>query len=149
MRVSEEKKQQKIRRTASEALLVYDLATGHPMGQIIDMSAKGMRLMNEKPTKVHQIYYCRLPLEQEIEGSIEVFFDAECRWSKLNEKTGWFDSGFILRYPSQKDADIVKALLHGWMVDRLSGKDSRYKQEKSNKIGIMHRLFTTPIWKLF
>ena len=41
---------QRIRQKASFALLVYDLNTGLPMGQILDLSAWGMKIKTEEPS---------------------------------------------------------------------------------------------------
>jgi hypothetical protein len=118
MKVTEQDGQKKIRRKVSEALLVYDLHSGLPMGQILDMSSKGMKMITEKPVAVNRVYYCKIPLEKKINNNDKVCFDAECRWCKKDETTGWYNSGYILRYPTPGDAEIIKELTHRWMVNQ-------------------------------
>jgi hypothetical protein len=140
MKVVVEKGQQKVRRKASAALLAYDLQSGLPIGQVIDMSAKGMKLMSEDPVRLYYVYYCRIRLPEKIKGQQEVFFDAECRWCKKNEATSWYDSGYILRYPSPEDADIVRELTRSWMVDQVDRLNVRYTKAKKTKRRFLQRI---------
>ena len=126
MKVVGQKEQQKIRRKASESLLVYDLSSGSPIGEILDMSAKGMKLLGERPAMVRQVFYCRIPLNNGIDGNDEVFVDAECRWCKKSEKGDLYNSGYILRFPSPKDASIIQKLILSWMADQANRLNARY-----------------------
>jgi len=141
MRVADKSKQRKIRRKAAEALLVYDLQTKLPMGQIIDLSAKGMKLMSEEPVTALKIYYCRIPLKNNINNCDEVLFDAECRWCKQNQDTGWYDSGYILRFPRPEYAEIVEKMTQTWMMDRTDKLHSQRKKDKEERRGFFQRLF--------
>jgi hypothetical protein len=141
MRVAEEKKQRKIRRKASSALLVYDLHSNLPMGQILDMSAKGMKLMTEEPVAIYQIYYCRIPLDKKIKKRKEIFFDAECRWCKFSEETGWYNSGYLLRFPSPKEAEIVQELTRAWMVDEYGKLKTKASKPEKDKPGLLRKIF--------
>ena len=111
------------------------------MGQILDLSAKGMKLMTEDPPTIGQVYYCRIPLERKINRRKEVFFDAECRWCHLSDETGWYNSGYVLRFPSAKDAEIVEALLRVWMADHTSKLNAKYIKNKKQKRGLLKKLF--------
>lgn len=71
-----------IRRRATDELTVYDLNTEQPIGQIENMTVKGMKMVVDKPVKPASIIYCRMDLPGKILGHKEVFFDAECRWCK-------------------------------------------------------------------
>ncbi|MEZ5359140.1 MAG: PilZ domain-containing protein [Candidatus Zixiibacteriota bacterium] len=141
MKIAETKQQNKIRRQATEALLVYDLNTKMPMGQILDMSPVGMKLMTEEPVAVGRMYYCRIPLEKKVQGKSEVFLDAECRWCKHNPETGWYNSGYLLRFPSKKDAEIIKTVLHDWMQDHMSKHYSKYGLNRRKKKRFFEKLF--------
>jgi len=136
-------RQPKIRRQATFPLLVYDLHTGMPMGQILDMSAKGMKLMSEEPVAVNRVYYCRMPLDYEINGCSEIFFDAECRWCKRSDETTWYNSGYTLRYPSPGSAEIVQKLTQAWMVGQAERLNARYIRPKTKKRNLLQRVFHT------
>ena len=141
MRVAEEETQKKIRRQAAEPLLVYDLNTKLPMGQILDMSASGMKLMTELPAVPHHVYYCRIPFDHPIDGRTEVFFDAECRWCIPNEQTGWYNSGYALRYPTTDDSEVVRKVIHKWMKAHLEKKYSKYTKNIRKEPRFFDRLF--------
>nr|MBN2276618.1 PilZ domain-containing protein [candidate division Zixibacteria bacterium] len=145
MIVADEEKQQTIRRSASQALLVYDLQTELPLGQILDMSARGMKIMTEIPITVYRMYYCRMPLEKKINGKREVFFDAECRWCRKNEETSWFNAGFKLRYPTNADAEIVRELVRSWMIDRVE-KFNPHSAPVRRKGRLLHKIMAVNVW---
>jgi len=48
-----------IRRNATDPLLVYDMETNLPIGQIINLSDRGFKLMTEQPMEVSRVYNCR------------------------------------------------------------------------------------------
>jgi hypothetical protein len=127
MKVLGPEEQQKIRRHATETLLVYDLATDSPIGRIIDMSARGMKLISEKQVIVNRMYYCRIPLTSSIDGCKEIMLDAECRWCNISPDTGWFESGYQLRFPVPKYADITQKIIYSWMAAQVNKLNSRHK----------------------
>jgi len=126
MKILDQDIQPKIRRKAAESLIVYDLNTQQPIGIVADMSARGMKLKGEIHATVSEMFYCRIPLKKKIEGRKEVFFDAECRWCNHFRETGRYYSGYILRFPSKKDASIVRKLIHNWMAKYNEDINSRY-----------------------
>lgn len=140
MKVIDRAKQQKIRRTASFPLLVYDMHTNMPMGQILDMSARGMKLMSEEPADVSRVYYCRIPLEKPINGCKDICFDAECRWCRQSDETSWYNSGFILRFPSPKHAETVRKLMHTWMIDQSERLNAKYKRPPKKKRNLLQKI---------
>ncbi|HDS01426.1 MAG TPA: PilZ domain-containing protein [candidate division Zixibacteria bacterium] len=147
MKVLDQDMQPKVRRKAAETLTAFDLNTRQPMGIVVDMSARGMKLKSEIPATVAEVYYCRIPLKNKVDGRDEVFFDAECRWCKKYPETGRFYSGYILRFPSKKDAAVVRKLIHDWMVRYNEELNSRYMapeedaEEAEDRRGLLTRLF--------
>jgi len=122
-----------VRRKALDPILFYDIKTNLPIGQVMNMSEHGVRLMTEHPVQVYKVLYCRIPLPDEILGCSEIVIDAECRWCKKNEKTGWYDSGYKLRKVTQKDADVIKLLTRRWMINQseeLNASGGRQKKKK-------------------
>ena len=133
MKVLGPEEQQRIRRSATETLLVYDLATELPIGRVIDMSARGMKLISEKQVIVNRVYYCRIPLSASIDGHKEILIDAECRWCKISPETGWFESGYQLRFPVPKYADVIQKIIYSWMAAQVNKINSR-RMGSSGKI---------------
>jgi hypothetical protein len=141
MKEAAQVKQRQIRRKAGEALLVYNLQTKMPMGQIVDLSAKGMKLMSEEPVAASKIYYCRIPLKRKINDFDEVIFDAECRWCKQNNKTLWYDSGYLLRFPRPEYADIIKKITRDWMIKDSDKTNPGRRKPDVKKGGLFQKLF--------
>jgi len=133
--------QHKIRRKALDTLMVYDLDTSALMGQIVDLSGKGMKLSGELELSANQIYYCRIPLEKKINGHSEVFVDAQCRWCKKNSQTGSYDSGYLLRFPTPKDAEIIRKITRAWMRGQSESLNARHKARENSEGGLLQRLF--------
>lgn len=132
MRQASEMVQRAVRRKAEEALTIFDMHTGEPIGKVLDMSAQGMKLESDGPVDVNHIYYCRLPLANKIQGRKEIFFDAECRWCRKIDDTERYTSGYKLRFPSQKDAETIKNILRKWMAEqneRLNTPDGKTKKK--------------------
>lgn len=130
-----------IRRKATEALLVYDTNTKLPFGQIADLSARGLKLTTEEPVVVNQVYYFRIPFDKKIGNSKELFFDAECRWCMQNEETGWYDSGYFLRFPSPKEAAAVKELTRIWMINQAERQNARHKRTTKKNKSLFRKIF--------
>ena len=141
MQVIDKKQVTKVRRKASQALIVYDLNSKLPMGQILDMSERGMKLMTEEPVAVGRKYYFKMPLDKKINGKKELFFDAECRWCRQNYETGWYNSGYILRFSSPQYAEALHALIRSWMIDQISRLNPKVKKITPGKRGLLQRMF--------
>jgi hypothetical protein len=143
MDVVDDTRKQKIRREAAETLQVYEVNSDTPIGFILDMSAKGMKLMGKIPVVTNQIYYFRIPLLPAINGHKEVFVDAECRWCKEIGNNEGYNSGYLLRYPSPRDAELIGALIHRWMVhhsERLNSK-KRAARDDNEEPGFFSKIF--------
>jgi len=139
MRIIDQNTQPKVRRKAAEKLTAFNFNTSEPLGTIVDLSARGMKLKSAQSATVGQIYYCRLPLKKKIEGREEIFFDAECRWCNRYEDTGRYYSGYLLRFPSGQDAEIIRELIHNWMKSYNRDLNSRMHGSQE-KPGLLTRL---------
>jgi hypothetical protein len=141
MKAIQQRNAQMIRRQALDKLLVFDLNTSLPMGQVLDMSTRGLKLQSEEPTTFRQVYYCRILLKNRICGRDEVLFDAECRWCNRDEETGCYYSGYVLRFPTKKDAEVIRELTHRWMAGHSEQLNSRYGGSKKERRSLLSRIF--------
>jgi len=140
MKVIDQDIERKVRRGAAETLTAYNLNTRELLGIVVDLSARGMKLRSKVPMTVSKVYYCRVPLKKKIDGREEVFFDAECRWCNKYEDTGRYYSGYLLRFPSRQDAEIVRELMHEWMKHYNQDINSRLHEPREEKRGFLTRL---------
>ena len=130
-----------IRRAASDALLVYDAETNLPIGQIINLSDRGFKLMSEEPVDVPKIYSCRMPALDDIAVKKEITFLAESRWCKHNEETTWYDSGYYLRKISPGDLKIIQTIRRKWMIDQSNKINTPIPETDDKKKGLLAKLF--------
>ncbi len=141
MHTTTDEKGLKIRRQAAETLRVFEIKQKDPMGRILDLSAKGMKLNGHNPISVNQIYYCRIPLRKKLEGKSEVFIDAECRWCRENPNGGGYNSGFKLRFPTSEDARAFNKIIHTWMVKQSEKLNSHYRKDMPERRSFIRRIF--------
>lgn len=130
-----------VRREATDPLIVYDMETDLPAGQVINMSFRGLRLMSEFEVEVYKVYYFRMPLTQTVNGINEIFFDAECRWCRQNQDTSWYDSGYNIRKASAEDAEVIKLLTKKWMMDKSNKLNASQQNRTEKKGGLLSKLF--------
>ena len=135
-------RQKLIRRKATDELVVYDLNTEEPIGQIENMTVEGMKMVVDKPIRPASIVYCKMDLPRKILGNKEVYFDAECRWCKKNDKTGKYDSGYKLRYVNAKDRAIINELIRRWMIEECEAWNKSGAKNGSARGGIFSRIFS-------
>ncbi|MEE9441748.1 MAG: PilZ domain-containing protein [candidate division Zixibacteria bacterium] len=131
----------KIRRPAAKALQVFDIHTKQLMGHTLDLSLEGMKLMSAYPLRVHHLYFCRVPLDKEIYGYRELSFDAECRWCRKNEETGFYNSGYVLKFHKAKDIEIIETVLRDWLMDHSQKINSHLKVERRKQPRFLPRIF--------
>jgi len=135
------KHQKLIRRKAADEITVYDINSDRPIGQVENMTVGGVKLVVDEPVRVSTILYCKMKLPRKILGVKEVFFDAECRWCKKNEKTGRYDSGYRVRHVDAKDKAVVGELVRLWMIEECEAMNAQTDRKKNHKGGIFSRLF--------
>ncbi len=130
-----------IRRDATDALLIYDNESNLPIGQIINLSERGFKIMTEQPSDISKVYSCRMPIPENFASKNEIKFLAECRWCNQNMETTWYDSGFYIRKIETGDLKIIQSIGRKWMID-LSNKLNTHDSDKNaNKKGLLAKLF--------
>lgn len=130
-----------IRREASDPLLIYDIDTNMPFGQIINLSDRGFKIMTEMPTEVSKIWNCRMAIPEDIASKKEITFFAECRWCRQNKETTWYDSGFYIRKITPGDLKIIQSIKRKWMIDQSNRLNARETDKSVKKKGLLARLF--------
>lgn len=96
--------------------VVQNRATGEVFGVLADLSVDGAMMLCEQPVQTGHVTECRVSLPQQILGSSEVSFDAECRWCTQDEAAGRYRVGFrLLNVPTQ-DRAAIQILSRHWTV---------------------------------
>lgn len=92
-------------------LRVFDTKTNTLVGNLVDISTKGIMVVSEHPIPTKQRYTLRMVLPESIDGSREVEFLAESRWCQNDANADFYDTGFELLDPNMGFLDAVDRLV--------------------------------------
>lgn len=88
-------------------LRVYDQNENRLIGNLVDISTKGIMVVSESELPVGKVFNLKMLLPDSLEGSKEVEFQAETRWCHNDANPNFFDTGFELINPV---GDFLEAL---------------------------------------
>lgn len=108
---SPENKRTVARRHLIYYLRVFNHHTGDLIGNLVDISTKGIMVVSEKVIEPNTRYRLRMVLPDTVDGSKEVDFDAESRWCRNDANQAFYDTGFELLDPSMEFLDAVDRLV--------------------------------------
>jgi len=86
---------------------VFDEKTGKMAGRLVDITTKGMMLVNEEPITPHSMYRLILPLPEEIRGIGEIVLNAKSVWCEPDINDNFYDAGFEFIEPSFEDIAMI------------------------------------------
>ena len=112
----QESNQRKVaRRHLIYYLRVFDRDGDHDgkelLGNLVDISTRGIMLVSERPIEVGRVFNLRMYLPETVEGSREVEFSAESRWCQNDANPDFYDTGFELVDPAPHFLDAVDKLV--------------------------------------
>ncbi len=105
-----------VRRKAKGEYPIINRQTGDMVGLVLDLNIKGVKLLTPEPIEVPRLYYYEMTLPHKVNGSKQIFFDAESRWCEKREDTGYYECGFRLRNVAKSEKDKIEELTRHWMV---------------------------------
>ena len=91
-------------------LRVFDQNENRLIGNLVDISTKGIMVVSENKLPIGKHYTLKMLLPDTLEGSKEIEFEAETRWCHNDTNPDFYDTGFELLDP---DGGFLEA------VDRL------------------------------
>lgn len=92
-------------------LRVFDRKDNQLLGNLVDISTRGIMIVSDKPIKANQRYSLRMVLPETLEGSREVEFEAESRWCQNDANQDFYDTGFELIDPNNSFLEAVDKLI--------------------------------------
>lgn len=92
-------------------LRVYDQETKALLGNLVDISTRGIMLVSDQPLEIGKRFSLRMYLPETVEGSREVEFSAESRWCQNDANPDFFDTGFELLDPAPQFLEAVDKLI--------------------------------------
>lgn len=84
--------------------------TGALIGYVGDVSEFGFKLLSDSQMEPGARKNLRLRMRLTESELLQIDLDASCRWSGVNDKTGYFEAGFILEQPSAEFTALVEKL---------------------------------------
>ena len=91
-------------------LQVYDLDSRQLLGQAIDLSLGGMRLLSSKPVELDRQCHLRIELPEVTAGRENIFVEAQTLWSRPGTNPEYYESGFRLVDLYDHAADVIQEL---------------------------------------
>lgn len=92
-------------------LRVFDRDSGVLIGNLVDISTRGIMLVSDKQVEPEVHYHLKMVLPETIEGSREVEFEALSRWCKNDTNPDFYDTGFELLDPPSHFLEAVDKLV--------------------------------------
>lgn len=92
-------------------LRVFDSKTNKLVGNLVDISTRGIMLVSDNPIEINKRYHLKMVLPETIEGSKEVEFEAESRWCQNDTNQDFYDTGFELIDPTNSFLEAVDKLV--------------------------------------
>lgn len=89
---------------------VIDKEINRPIGQLIDISAEGMRLLCQDPVEKGTILKLRIDLPEEVKGSDQLDVETRCLWCRYDEVQGQNQIGFEFLSTFPHHAEIIELL---------------------------------------
>lgn len=92
-------------------LRIYDNSTGQVIGHLADLSTQGLMLISGESVSPDRVYRLRIRLSSGSYERNELIFSATCCWSKKEDESDFFTSGFRIDHISQALKERIQSLL--------------------------------------
>ncbi len=89
---------------------VSDPKSGGLIGYVGDVSEFGFKLLSDTAIEPGTQMDLRLRMRLAEHELLQIDLNARCKWSGVNDKTGYFEAGFILEQPSAEFSALVEKL---------------------------------------
>ncbi len=93
-------------------LRVFDRKTDQLIGQMVDITTNGMKLVSKSAIEPETSLELRMVLPEEIDNQTEILFDAKSLWCKRDINPNFFSVGFEFIRISPEDVNIIKNLIY-------------------------------------
>ena len=93
-------------------LRLFDRNTNEVLGNMVDISVSGIRLISEGPVLLDKLLEIRMDFPEEIQGKHWLTFDAVCVWCRIDQSPNLYLSGCEFKRISEEDLAILNYLIH-------------------------------------
>ena len=95
----------------SSSFSVIDSNTHEPVGQLVDISFEGMRIVGNEELHLGNSFSLVVDLSHEINGCKHINVEAWCRWCNKPEKSSHYYAGFKFHTISEKDLEVIDYII--------------------------------------
>ena len=96
-------------------LRVFDIESGSLLGNLVDISTKGIMVVSEREVPIGETFHLKMVLPDTIQGKKAVEFEAQSRWCRNDTNPDFYDTGFELVDPQVSFLDAVDRLVEACM----------------------------------
>lgn len=100
------------RRNIIYYLRIFDRDTDQMIGQLVDITTRGMKVVSVHPVEPGARYSLRMLLPEEIDRKKHITFEVESMWCKRDVNPNYFTIGFEFLDISSDDVNVIKALIY-------------------------------------
>lgn len=92
-------------------LRVFDGMSSRILGNLVDISEHGLRLVGDGALEVNEEFRLRMLLPYDKDERKEIVFSATCRWCKKDSNPDFYLSGFQIHDLNAVNANLIKELI--------------------------------------
>ncbi|MBU0680490.1 MAG: PilZ domain-containing protein [Proteobacteria bacterium] len=94
-------------------LEVFDAISGQQVGNLVDISTRGCKLVSRNKIPKDQEMTLRIMLPEEYHGEKELIFAARSVWSANDINPDFYDTGFEVPLLGLEERKVIRVLLKG------------------------------------
>ena len=103
------------RRHSIYYLRVYNQNDGTLLGNLVDISEKGVMLVSDEPLELDRFYKLKMQLPEPMNGKETIEFTGRCAWCKSDINPHFFGAGFELINPKPEFSEMLESLIEAYM----------------------------------
>lgn len=92
-------------------LEVFDHSTGRKLGNLVDITTKGCKLVSRQPIAVNKAMTLRIELPGDYYADRQLVFAARSIWSTNDVNPDFYDTGFEVPELDLKERKIIRRLI--------------------------------------
>ena len=115
------------RHAITSIIPVIDRRTDKRIGNLENLSVKGVMIATVEPIKTTTTFQCKLEFEKPILKRVELWFNAKCCWSRKNVSKDRWESGFQIELFGI-DREIIEYLSLVFTLDGLQYVEENYSE---------------------
>ncbi len=95
-------------------LQVVDSSSGEKLGNLIDLSLEGIKLMTESPLRTGATYHVDIRLNKEVQGKKVLSVKAACKWCRKESNADYYDAGLELPAQSEEQTSLIESVIEAF-----------------------------------